>query len=122
MWLYVRDEAGNYVHQQEIKRTTGDSSGRYLDNGAWCYGWWPSNAYPADQCFWWSGSTLGGHLEDGKKYYAWIFQRVESWGPGRRRGSAITSTSPISTARWYSSTSSQARPTQPRIDTATTTS
>jgi hypothetical protein len=25
------------------------------------------------QCFWWSGSTLGGHLEDGKKYYAWIF-------------------------------------------------
>ncbi|MFD7819673.1 putative adhesin [Streptomyces sp. NPDC059698] len=73
MWLYVRDEAGNYVHQQEIKRTTGDPSGRYLDNGAWCYGWWPSNAYPANQCFWWSGSTLGGHLEDGKKYYAWIF-------------------------------------------------
>ncbi|WP_405388003.1 DUF6531 domain-containing protein [Streptomyces sp. NBC_01102] len=73
MWLYVRDEAGNYVHQQEIKRTTGDPSGRYLDNGAWCYGWWPSNSYPADQCFWWSGSTLGGHLEDGKKYYAWIF-------------------------------------------------
>ncbi|WP_406408233.1 hypothetical protein OG923_06890 [Streptomyces halstedii] len=33
MWLYVRDEAGNYVHQQEIKRTTGDPSGRYLDNG-----------------------------------------------------------------------------------------
>ncbi|SCD47545.1 YD repeat-containing protein [Streptomyces sp. DpondAA-D4] len=73
MWLYVRDEAGNFVLQQEIKRSTGDPSGRYLDNGAWCYGWWPGNAYPADQCFWWSGSTLGGHLEDGKKYYAWIF-------------------------------------------------
>ncbi|WP_327370360.1 DUF6531 domain-containing protein [Streptomyces sp. NBC_01217] len=73
MWLYVRDEAGNFVLQQEIKRSTDDPSGRYLDNGAWCYGWWPSNAYPADQCFWWSGSTLGGHLEDGKKYYAWIF-------------------------------------------------
>lgn len=52
MLLYVRDEAGNYIHQQEIKRATGDPSGRYLDNGAWCYGWWPSNAYPAGQCFW----------------------------------------------------------------------
>lgn len=37
MWLYVLDEAGNFVHQQEVKRSTGDPAGRYLDNGAWCY-------------------------------------------------------------------------------------
>ncbi|MFC9803585.1 DUF6531 domain-containing protein [Streptomyces bacillaris] len=73
MWLYVVDEAGTFVHQQEIKRSTGDPTGRYLDNGAWCYGWWAGNSYPADQCFWWSGSSLGGHLKDGTKYYAWIF-------------------------------------------------
>ncbi|MFD3792156.1 hypothetical protein [Streptomyces cyaneofuscatus] len=36
MWLYVVDEAGTFVHQQEIKRSTGDPTGRYLDNGAWC--------------------------------------------------------------------------------------
>ena len=49
MWLYVVDEAGTFVHQQEIKRSTGDPTGRYLDNGAWCYGWWAGNSYPADQ-------------------------------------------------------------------------
>ncbi|WP_240003261.1 hypothetical protein, partial [Streptomyces cinnamoneus] len=73
LWLYVMDENKNPVHQQEIKRSTGDPEGKYLENGAWCYGWWPSNPYPADQCFWWSSSLNGGHLQDGKKYYAWIF-------------------------------------------------
>ncbi|MEU9193191.1 FG-GAP-like repeat-containing protein [Streptomyces hundungensis] len=73
LWLYVMDEQKNPVLQQEIKRATDDPSGKYLENGAWCYGWWASNAYPADQCFWWSSSLLGGHLQDGKKYYAWIF-------------------------------------------------
>ncbi|MFF8280825.1 FG-GAP-like repeat-containing protein [Streptomyces lateritius] len=73
LWLYVMDEQGNPALQQEIKRSTDDPSGKYLENGAWCYGWWPSNSYPADQCFWWSSSLLGGHLADGKKYYAWIF-------------------------------------------------
>ncbi|WP_405894959.1 DUF6531 domain-containing protein [Streptomyces sp. NBC_00104] len=83
MWLYVLDEAGNFVHQQEIKRASDDPSGRYVENGAWCYGWWPSNSYPADQCFWWSGSALGGHLQDGKKYYAWIFVQGSdgTWSP-----------------------------------------
>ncbi|MEU5438767.1 FG-GAP-like repeat-containing protein [Streptomyces sp. NPDC020719] len=73
LWLYVMDEQKNPVHQQEIKRATDDPSGKYLENGAWCYGWWASNPYPVDQCFWWSSSLLGGHLQDGKKYYAWIF-------------------------------------------------
>lgn len=76
LWLYVLDEQGNPALQQEIKRSTGDPTGKFLENGAWCYGWWPagpSNPYPADQCFWWSSSLLGGRLQDGKKYYAWIF-------------------------------------------------
>ncbi|WP_453087020.1 FG-GAP-like repeat-containing protein [Streptomyces roseus] len=73
LWLYVMDEQRNPVLQQEIKRATDDPTGKYVDNGAWCYGWWPSNSYPVDQCFWWSSSLLGGHLQDGKKYYAWIF-------------------------------------------------
>ncbi|WP_229858654.1 DUF6531 domain-containing protein [Streptomyces poonensis] len=84
MWFYIRDEAGNYVHQQEIKRATDDPVGRDdMTSGAWCYDWWASNQYPVDQCFWWSSSPLGGHLEDGKKYYAWIFvQGVDgTWGP-----------------------------------------
>ncbi|GAA2637445.1 hypothetical protein GCM10010425_45530 [Streptomyces spororaveus] len=73
LWLYVMDEQKNPVLQQEIKRATDDPSGKYVENGAWCYGWWPSSSYPVDQCFWWSSSLLGGHLQDGKKYYAWIF-------------------------------------------------
>lgn len=73
LWLYVMDEQGNPVLQKEIKRATDDPSGKYLENGAWCYGWWPSSPYPVDQCFWWSSTLLGGHLADGKKYYAWIF-------------------------------------------------
>ncbi len=73
MWFYVVDEAGNFVHQQEIKRSTDDPVGRYVDNGVWCYGWWAGNSYPADQCFWWSGSDLSGHLKDGTKYYTWVF-------------------------------------------------
>ncbi|MER5447022.1 DUF6531 domain-containing protein [Streptomyces sp. NPDC002766] len=73
MWLYVLDSAGNFVIQQEIKKSTGDPSGRFLETGAWCYGWWPANSYPADQCFWWASNKLGGALQDGKKYYAWIF-------------------------------------------------
>ncbi|PWG15419.1 hypothetical protein DF268_01010 [Streptomyces sp. V2] len=73
-WLYVRDEAGNFVLQQEIKRNAAnDPVGKYLDNGLWCYAWWAGSSLPADQCFWWSTSALGGHLQDGKKYYAWIF-------------------------------------------------
>ncbi|MCZ9353475.1 hypothetical protein NGM36_27535 [Streptomyces mutabilis] len=70
MWLYVRDEAGKFVVQQEIKRATDDPSGSTPSTGAWCYDWWSSSFYPADQCFWWAGSELGGILEDGKKYYA----------------------------------------------------
>ncbi|UYQ66702.1 DUF6531 domain-containing protein [Streptomyces peucetius] len=73
MWLYVRDEAGNFVVQQEIRKATDDPSGDTPDTGAWCYDWWSSNSYPADRCFWWAGSALGGILEDGKKYYAWVF-------------------------------------------------
>ncbi|MFD7379997.1 DUF6531 domain-containing protein [Streptomyces mirabilis] len=73
MWLYVLDEAGNPVVQQEIKKATDDPSGDTPDTGAWCYDWWSSNTYPTDQCFWWAGSALGGILEDGKKYYAWVF-------------------------------------------------
>ncbi|MBT1187915.1 RHS repeat protein [Streptomyces sp. CJ_13] len=73
LWLYVMDEQKKPVLQQEIKRATDDPSGKYLENGAWCYGWWASNLYPVDQCFWWSSSLIDGHLKDGKKYYAWIF-------------------------------------------------
>ncbi|PSJ26946.1 hypothetical protein B7P34_20355 [Streptosporangium nondiastaticum] len=77
LWLYVLDEQKRPVHQQEIKRRDADDPvGKYLENGVWCYGWWPSgpsNPYPDNQCFWWTSSSLGGHLEDGKKYYAWIF-------------------------------------------------
>ncbi|MFD6286345.1 DUF6531 domain-containing protein [Streptomyces sp. NPDC060205] len=73
MWLYVLDEAGFPVVQQEIKKSTDDPSGNTPATGAWCYDWWASNSYPTDQCFWWAGSTLGGILEDGKKYYAWVF-------------------------------------------------
>ncbi|MEV5233320.1 DUF6531 domain-containing protein, partial [Streptomyces pseudogriseolus] len=50
-----------------------DPSGATPDTGAWCYDWWASNSYPTDQCFWWAGSALGGILEDGKEYYAWVF-------------------------------------------------
>ncbi|MEU2898615.1 DUF6531 domain-containing protein [Streptomyces sp. NPDC001273] len=73
MWLYVLDEGGSPVVQQEIKKSTDDPSGDTLDTGAWCYDWWASNSYPTDQCFWWAGSTLGGILDDGKEYYAWVF-------------------------------------------------
>jgi YD repeat-containing protein len=73
MWLYVIDSSGNYVIQQEIKRSTGDPSGRFLETGAWCYGWWAANSYPANQCFWWASNKPGGALQDGKQYYAWIF-------------------------------------------------
>ncbi|MFF4219382.1 FG-GAP-like repeat-containing protein [Streptomyces nondiastaticus] len=73
MWLYVMDEEKKPVLQQEIKKADADPRGRYLESGAWCYGWWPKNSYPADQCFWWTSSLLNGHLKDGKKYYAWIF-------------------------------------------------
>ncbi|WP_438306865.1 DUF6531 domain-containing protein (plasmid) [Streptomyces sp. HUAS TT11] len=73
LWLYVLDEAGNFVYDQEISKATDDPTGRFLENGAWCYGWWAGNAYPANQCFWWSSNQLGGNLQDGKKYYAWIF-------------------------------------------------
>ncbi|MFE7929815.1 DUF6531 domain-containing protein [Streptomyces sp. NPDC057456] len=73
MWLYVRDEAGNFVVQQEIKKATDDPAGATSDTGAWCYDWWGSTSYPTDQCFWWAGSELGGILQDGKKYYAWVF-------------------------------------------------
>ncbi|MFF9623794.1 DUF6531 domain-containing protein [Streptomyces griseosporeus] len=73
MWLYVMDEGGAPVVQQEIKRATDDPSGDTPDTGAWCYDWWASTSYPTDQCFWWAGSELGGILADGKKYYAWVF-------------------------------------------------
>jgi RHS repeat-associated protein len=73
MWLYVLDEAGSPVVQQEIKKSTDDPSGDTPDTGAWCYDWWAANSYPTDQCFWWAGSELGGILADGKKYYAWVF-------------------------------------------------
>ncbi|MFJ2137072.1 DUF6531 domain-containing protein [Streptomyces sp. NPDC087228] len=73
MWLYVLDEAGSPVVQQEIKKSTDDPSGDTPDTGAWCYDWWSSNSYPTDQCFWWAGSELGGILADGKKYHAWVF-------------------------------------------------
>ncbi|MFB7272679.1 DUF6531 domain-containing protein [Streptomyces sp. NPDC056244] len=73
MWLYVLDEAGFPVVQQEIKKATDDPAGDTPDTGAWCYDWWASNSYPTDQCFWWTGSELGGILEDGKRYYAWVF-------------------------------------------------
>jgi RHS repeat-associated protein len=84
MWLYVLDEAGNFVLQQEIPRTAAnDPSGKNLQSGAWCYDWWSANSYPTDQCFWWSSSALGGHLQDGKKYYAWIFVQGTdgTWSP-----------------------------------------
>ncbi|MGW6792421.1 DUF6531 domain-containing protein [Streptomyces chartreusis] len=73
LWMYVLDEAGNIVFDQEVSKATGDPTGKFLENGAWCYGWWGSTSYPADQCFWWSTNKLGGHLQDGKKYYSWIF-------------------------------------------------
>ncbi|WP_327396989.1 DUF6531 domain-containing protein [Streptomyces phaeochromogenes] len=73
MWLYVLDEAGNFLVQQEIKKATDDPNGDTPATGAWCYDWWASNSYPTDQCFWWAGSGLGGILEDGKKYYSWVF-------------------------------------------------
>ncbi|WP_405623976.1 DUF6531 domain-containing protein [Streptomyces sp. NBC_00076] len=73
MWLYVMDEAGNPVVQQEIKKATDDPSGDTPETGAWCYDWWSSNSYPTDQCFWWANNAQGGKLQDGKKYYAWVF-------------------------------------------------
>lgn len=73
LWMYVLDEGGNIVYDQEVNKATDDPTGKFLENGAWCYGWWAANSYPADQCFWWSTNKLGGHLQDGKKYYAWIF-------------------------------------------------
>ncbi|MFF2901985.1 DUF6531 domain-containing protein [Streptomyces sp. NPDC057966] len=73
MWLYVMDEAGNPVVQQEIKKATDDPSGNTPETGAWCYDWWSSNSYPTDQCFWWANNAQGGKLQDGKKYYAWVF-------------------------------------------------
>ncbi len=83
MWLYVLDEAGFPVVQQEIKKSTDDPSGDTPDTGAWCYDWWSSNSYPTDQCFWWAGSELGGILADGKKYYAWVFlNNADGSSPG----------------------------------------
>lgn len=78
LWMYVLDEAGNIVYDQEVSKATGDLSGKFLENGAWCYGWWANNSYPADQCFWWSTNKLGGHLQDGKKYYSWIFLKART--------------------------------------------
>ncbi|MFI9182074.1 DUF6531 domain-containing protein [Streptomyces goshikiensis] len=83
MWLYVMDEAGSPVVQQEIKKSTDDPSGDTPDTGAWCYDWWSSNSYPTDQCFWWAGSELGGILADGKKYHAWVFlNNADGSSPG----------------------------------------
>jgi RHS repeat-associated protein len=83
LWLYVMDEAGSPVVQQEIKKSTDDPSGDTPDTGAWCYDWWSSNSYPTDQCFWWAGSELGGILADGKKYYAWVFlNNADGSSPG----------------------------------------
>ncbi|MFE6288309.1 putative adhesin [Streptomyces sp. NPDC057877] len=84
MWLYVLDEAGYPVLQQEIRKATDNPSGDTPATGAWCYDWWSSNSYPTDQCFWWASSGLGGILEDGKKYYAWVFLNSadESSSPG----------------------------------------
>jgi hypothetical protein len=73
LWMYLIDEDGKFVLQQQVRKATDDPRGDTPDSGAWCYGWWPANSLPADQCFWWVGSELGGTLEDGKKYYAWIF-------------------------------------------------
>ncbi|MCZ9340735.1 DUF6531 domain-containing protein, partial [Streptomyces sp. TRM76130] len=74
LWLFLVDEAGKVFYEMEIDKATYDPTGKGLnDTGAWCYGWWPANSHPVDQCFWWSSSLLGGHLEDGKKYFAWIF-------------------------------------------------
>ncbi|MEU3036536.1 DUF6531 domain-containing protein [Streptomyces griseoaurantiacus] len=76
LWLYVIDEDGKFVLQQEVKKATDDPRGDTPDSGAWCYGWWTDSNIPADaadECFWWASSELGGILEDGKKYYAWIF-------------------------------------------------
>ncbi|ULR56084.1 DUF6531 domain-containing protein [Streptomyces deccanensis] len=85
LWMYVLDEAGTIVYDQEINRATDDPVNKDLDNGAWCYGWWAGNggSHPADQCFWWTGNKLGGHLEDGKEYYAWIFLKGSdgTWSP-----------------------------------------
>ncbi|MEU9711087.1 DUF6531 domain-containing protein [Streptomyces sp. NPDC047967] len=83
VWLYVLDEEGFPVVQQEIKKSTDDPSGDTPDTGAWCYDWWPNNSYPTDQCFWWAGSELGGILEDGKKYHAWVFlNNADGSSPG----------------------------------------
>lgn len=73
LWLYLLDENGNYVYQHEVKKATDNPVGNTPDNGAWCYGWWPADSHPADQCFWWISNKLGGLLQDGKKYYAYIF-------------------------------------------------
>ncbi|MFI9423297.1 DUF6531 domain-containing protein [Streptomyces achromogenes] len=72
--LLIRNEAGTVVYAQEINKATDDPVGTDFSNGAWCYGWWPNynGPFPDDECFWWSSSPLGGHLEDGKKYYAHI--------------------------------------------------
>ena len=74
--LLLRNEAGTVVKAEEIDKATYDPEGKgHLDSGAWCYGWWAPNPYPdrADECFWWSSSAPGGHLEDGKKYYAHVY-------------------------------------------------
>ncbi|WP_280910332.1 DUF6531 domain-containing protein [Streptomyces sp. SAI-208] len=71
--LLIRNEAGTVVYAQEINKATDDPVGNTPDNGAWCYGWWADEVHPDDECFWWSTSALGGHLEDGKKYYAHVY-------------------------------------------------
>ncbi|GAA3305092.1 hypothetical protein GCM10020295_57920 [Streptomyces cinereospinus] len=84
LWIFILDEAGKIVHDWEIDKATYDPAGKgIMDSGAWCYGWWPSNQYPADQCFWWANTALGGPLEDGKKYYAWIYTKGTdgTWDP-----------------------------------------
>ncbi|MFF7473474.1 DUF6531 domain-containing protein [Streptomyces sp. NPDC008092] len=73
LWMYLLDENGNYVYQHEVKKATDNPVGNTPDNGAWCYGWWPADSHPADQCFWWMSNKLGGLLQDGKKYYAYFF-------------------------------------------------
>ncbi|MCF6521540.1 RHS repeat protein [Streptomyces sp. JJ36] len=90
-WLYILDEAGNFVFDKEITRSTGDPTGRYLDNGLWCYGWWGENSYPDDQCFWWSGGGLDSHLKDGEQYYAWIFLKGTdgSWSPNGQTSNLV---------------------------------
>ncbi|MCL7381280.1 DUF6531 domain-containing protein [Streptomyces sp. 35G-GA-8] len=84
LWIFILDEAGKIVHDWEIDKATYDPAGKgIMDSGAWCYGWWPASQLPVDQCFWWANTALDGPLEDGKKYYAWIYTKGTdgTWDP-----------------------------------------